>query len=242
MNTDHALTLTLDASPEAVFPEIASLDGLRRWWSAGADGSDQVNGIVRITFRENHWTEMRIEKLDPGRKVRWESVAQHEPGFERPDEWVGTSVSFRLDPAPANTTTLHFAHHGLPALDCFQTCRRGWDFQRRRQSASPHQDRTGQARHTISSPHHGLTLILAGGRPRARPPIDTPKAPADRHVPRTARHRGSTCRCSRRAPSKSAPCPRLARKEQAAARDAEGEMSIAGWSVRGLRAAVGDEH
>ena len=128
MTQDHILTLTLNAAPDAVYSQIATADGLRRWWSAGAQGSDAVDGIIRITFREDHWTEMRIDKLDADREVRWSCVAQHEPGFERSDEWVGTTVRFRLEPTPNGDTTLHFAHHGLVTLDCFETCRRGWDF------------------------------------------------------------------------------------------------------------------
>jgi uncharacterized protein YndB with AHSA1/START domain len=128
MTDSHIITLTLDAPSDTVYDAIATPGGLRRWWTAGADGAEEVGGVIRITFREDHWTEMRIAALDPGREVRWDCVAQHEPGFERPDEWVGTSVSFRLDPVTPETTRLRFAHVGLPALDCFALCRRGWDF------------------------------------------------------------------------------------------------------------------
>lgn len=128
MTNDHTLTLSLRAAPETIYEAVASPAGLRRWWAAGAHGSDQVGGIIHIAFREDHWLDMRIEQLEPGREVRWNCVAQHEPGFEKLDEWVGTSVSFRLEPAGNDTTTLHFAHHGLADLACFDGCRRGWGF------------------------------------------------------------------------------------------------------------------
>jgi uncharacterized protein YndB with AHSA1/START domain len=127
MTTDHTLTLTLDATPDDVYAAIASPDGLRRWWTAGAAGSAEVDGTFRLTFRPDHWTEMRIDSLQPGREVRWSCVGQHEPGFTPTDEWVGTTVTFQLDPTP-NGTQLHFAHHGLARLECHELCQRGWDF------------------------------------------------------------------------------------------------------------------
>lgn len=128
MTSDHTLELTLSAAPDLVFSALATPAGLRRWWTKGAEGSSEVGGRLRLSFGEDHWTEMRIDELDPAREVRWSCVAQHESGFARPDEWVGSSMTFRLEPAPDGGTTLHFAHHGLPALKCYELCRRGWDF------------------------------------------------------------------------------------------------------------------
>jgi uncharacterized protein YndB with AHSA1/START domain len=127
METDHTLTVALAAAPADVYDAIASPAGLRGWWTAGADGSDEVNGVFRLTFRPDHWTEMRIDRLDPGRTVGWTCVAQHEPGFTPTDEWVGTTISFTLEPTPTGTV-LRFAHHGLRRLECHQLCQRGWDF------------------------------------------------------------------------------------------------------------------
>ena len=128
MTSDHTLSLTLAAASDVVYAAIASPEGLRRWWTAGAEGSDQLHGVFRLTFSPGHWTAMRIDMLEPGREVRWSCVGQHEPGFTPTDEWVSTTVSFCLEPTPRGDTVLHFAHHGLAELECNGLCRRGWNF------------------------------------------------------------------------------------------------------------------
>ena len=70
---------------------------------------------------------MRIERLQPGQEVRWRCTAAHIATLQRPDEWVGTELVFRLAPAGAGRTRLDFEHAGLvPGLECHALCARGW--------------------------------------------------------------------------------------------------------------------
>ena len=50
---------------------------------------------------------MRIEKLEPARRVEWTPVG----GFPG---WIGTSISWRLESAEDGRTVVHFEHGGWP--------------------------------------------------------------------------------------------------------------------------------
>jgi uncharacterized protein YndB with AHSA1/START domain len=125
---DHVITIDLGATPAVVYAAISTPAGIRHWWTSGAEGDSEEGGTIRVTFREDHWTELLLEALDPGREVRWRCTAQQEDGFGQPDEWVGTTMSFLLEPAGGDRTRLRFVHHGLRALDCVDMCTGGWNF------------------------------------------------------------------------------------------------------------------
>ncbi|HEY7256603.1 MAG TPA: SRPBCC domain-containing protein [Solirubrobacterales bacterium] len=128
MSDDHRIEITIDAPPSAVYDAIATGDGVRAWWTEDARVAEEVGGVSRMTFGREHWTEMRVDRLVPGEEVGWACVDQYQASFEEPDEWVGTTISFRLEPEDGGERTrLHFVHSGLEPLDCAEICRRGWD-------------------------------------------------------------------------------------------------------------------
>jgi len=49
--------------------------------------------------------ELRVDALEPGRRVEWTPVG----GFPG---WIGTTIEWRLEPADEGGTTVHFAHSG----------------------------------------------------------------------------------------------------------------------------------
>jgi uncharacterized protein YndB with AHSA1/START domain len=120
------IEIDLAAPPQRVYGAIATADGVRSWW---ADGSiaEEVGGTSRLTFGHG-WTELRIDRLEPGREVEWSCVGQDISHFEPTDEWVGTTIRFRLEPLDGGARTrLHFAHEGLAGLGCEEMCVKGWD-------------------------------------------------------------------------------------------------------------------
>jgi uncharacterized protein YndB with AHSA1/START domain len=120
------IEIDLEAPPRRVYEAIATADGVRSWWTDGqiAEG---VGGVSRLTFGAG-WTELRIERLVPDREVEWRCVGQDIDHFDPTDEWVGTTIHFRLTPLDGGwKTRLEFVHEGLASLGCEEMCTKGWD-------------------------------------------------------------------------------------------------------------------
>jgi uncharacterized protein YndB with AHSA1/START domain len=120
------IEIELEAPPARVYAAIATGEGVRAWWSEGVV-AEEVGGTSRLEFGASGWTELRVDRLDPDREVAWSCVAQDIANFDPRDEWVGTTIRFRLSPLGDGTRTkLDFAHEGLAGLGCEEMCTRGW--------------------------------------------------------------------------------------------------------------------
>jgi uncharacterized protein YndB with AHSA1/START domain len=123
-------SLVLEATPAAVYAALTTPEGLRGWWSQDCDVETRVGGALYFRFGRNH-KEMRIERLEPGREVRWLCTGAHIAAglLTRRDEWVGTQLVFRLAPQADDRTRLDFEHIGLvPTLECHELCSNGWRY------------------------------------------------------------------------------------------------------------------
>jgi uncharacterized protein YndB with AHSA1/START domain len=119
-------SLVLEASPPTAYAALTTPEGLRGWWTQDCDVETQVGGTLRFRFGRNH-KEMRIERLEPGREVRWRCTGAHIARLTRTDEWVGTQLVFRLLPEGEGRTRLDFEHIGLvPSFECYELCSDGW--------------------------------------------------------------------------------------------------------------------
>jgi uncharacterized protein YndB with AHSA1/START domain len=127
---DHfTCDIRLAAPVHKVYEALTTPQGLKGWWTATAEIGTAIGALSTHHFGNTHNT-MRIDQWEPGRAVRWTCVAQdhHAPdALSKTDEWVGTSIEFRLLENEDGGTNLHFEHHGLvPSLECFEICDRGW--------------------------------------------------------------------------------------------------------------------
>ena len=121
-------SLTLEANPAAVYAALTTPEGLRGWWTQDCDVATEVGGTIHFRFGRTH-KDMRIERLEPGREVRWLCTGAHIAAAQltHDDEWVGTQLAFRLTPEGEWGTRLDFEHRGLvPALECYGLCTDGW--------------------------------------------------------------------------------------------------------------------
>jgi uncharacterized protein YndB with AHSA1/START domain len=124
--TPMRIEVDLKAPPATVYEAIATAAGVTSWWTEGTF-AEEVGGVGRLTFGAG-WTELRVDKLVPDREVEWSVVGQSIEHFDPTDEWVGTRISFLLEPLEdGEGTHLTFTHHGLAGLDCEELCTRGWD-------------------------------------------------------------------------------------------------------------------
>ncbi|MFC5498937.1 SRPBCC domain-containing protein [Caenimonas terrae] len=120
--------LVLSAPAADVYQALATQQGLQGWWTQSCEADGHAGG--RATFRFGQTRKvMRIDRLEPGREVRWHCIESHIAiAGVPPDEWRDTQIVFRLTPRGAAQTVLDFEHIGLtPALACWGACNKGWD-------------------------------------------------------------------------------------------------------------------
>ena len=123
-------SLVLEANPGIVYSALTTPDGLRGWWTQECDVGTELGTVIEFRFGTTR-KEMRIERLEPHREVRWLCTGAHIAAAQlmRRDEWVGTQLVFRLTPDGEGRTRLDFEHRGLvPAFECYDLCRSGWRY------------------------------------------------------------------------------------------------------------------
>jgi uncharacterized protein YndB with AHSA1/START domain len=103
---------TVAAPPADVYRALATQDGLAGNWTDQLEVPEEPGGIARFGFGPD-WDltlEVRIDALEPGRRVVWTPVG----GFPG---WVGTTITWDLEPAPDGGTVIHFRHADWPAAE-----------------------------------------------------------------------------------------------------------------------------
>jgi len=110
----HAIQIAL--KPEMVYPLVSTGKGFGQWWAEDITESD---GAVSLGFF-NRATVYRL-RLQPGQPPR-EADWLCDSG----QEWSGTHIIFRLEPAGAGTL-LRFCHTGWQSpTDYFTSCNTTW--------------------------------------------------------------------------------------------------------------------
>jgi uncharacterized protein YndB with AHSA1/START domain len=105
-----------------VFRTLATLEGLRGWWTLDVTGSPDAGGDLRFGFSE-HDVLFHVVRADQD-VVEWQCTKH-----ENLPEWAGTKVRFEMFDRPGGSTRLFFRHEGLaPSCDCYEQCAHGWDF------------------------------------------------------------------------------------------------------------------
>lgn len=100
---------TVDASPGEVYAALATQEGLAGNWTDQLEVPEERGAVARFGFGPD-WAktlEVRIDALEPERRVQWTPVA----GFPG---WIGTSIVWALEPAEDGGTVVHFTHRGWP--------------------------------------------------------------------------------------------------------------------------------
>lgn len=123
-------SLSVAASPASVWSALATISGLRAWWTEDCNGMADTGGAIRFGFGLAH-KEMRVERFEPDREVSWVCTRAciDLPSLNRKDEWIGTEMVFRLSGEGGGRTRIDFEHIGLvPPLECYGMCVKGWQY------------------------------------------------------------------------------------------------------------------
>ena len=101
---DITNTVTINAAPDKVYQALTEPAGLAAWWTAEAVAKPEAGSVSVFKFAGANRTEMQITQLIPNQRVAW--VCLTADGL---DEWVGTTLSFDLDPQNG-ATHVRFTH------------------------------------------------------------------------------------------------------------------------------------
>ena len=106
----------IPASPEAIYPLVATADGFSRWWSE--DVTESGGAVELGFFNRTTIYRLRLQFSKPDNEVQWLC--------ESGDEWSGTRLIFKLEPTKSGTL-LRFAHAGWRAeSEYFLSCNTTW--------------------------------------------------------------------------------------------------------------------
>jgi uncharacterized protein YndB with AHSA1/START domain len=99
----------INAKRADVYKAIASIDGLRLWWTTEVKGNDHMGGILQFNFGTFKGPDMQVTELIQHEKVAWECTAS-EFG------WKGHTFTFLLDENDGKTR-VRFSHMGWQVQD-----------------------------------------------------------------------------------------------------------------------------
>ena len=109
----------ITAPKEKVYEALTTIEGLSNWWTTETSGDTKVGGVIAFRFGEFGGPDMKVTTLEPGSSVTWECVAG-------PEDWVGTTLTFKLDENEGKTR-LRFEQAGWKeANDFYASCTFSW--------------------------------------------------------------------------------------------------------------------
>jgi len=120
---------TIHASPARVFDALTDQRHIAGWWTPDCTVEQTVGGHATFEFkgrdsRLDGYSLMRIEKLVPEQLVEWKCIEQDYQGI---NDWVGTTIRFRLSGDAQQGTDIDFAHVDWKNTDgSFHRCTGGW--------------------------------------------------------------------------------------------------------------------
>jgi uncharacterized protein YndB with AHSA1/START domain len=121
--------IIVSKEPGAVYRALTK--EIDKWWTISADIVSEVGDHVTFRFDPTYWT-MIVQELIPERLIVLECVEANHFHEGMPlsirDEWLGTKLRWEIAPH-GEGTRITFIHEGLvPALECYEICKAGWEY------------------------------------------------------------------------------------------------------------------
>ncbi len=120
--------LLVSARPELVFNAITK--EIDKWWTTSSNKASKVGDELTVRFGERTYKVMKVTKAIHSESISWEVTEaniDHE-GFSKTDEWVGTTINWKIEQSPNGSRVL-FLHEGLvPTFECYKACQGGWNY------------------------------------------------------------------------------------------------------------------
>ena len=120
----YAADISIAASASRVFSALTTLEGIAGWWTSQVGGGGLAGDELDLDFvgLDEHIT-MAVESAVSDHAVTWR--CDRHSGHP---EWVGTRITFQIDPAHPDGSSLSVTHLGfVPSLNCYEQCFAGWE-------------------------------------------------------------------------------------------------------------------
>ena len=125
-NQNYHSSITADIPQREAFDKIGRVP---EWWGTDFQGqSRNVGDVFTVRFGSGDFFTIEIVEVVPDKKVVWQVIASNLPSLKDTNEWTGTQIVWDISPQ-GDATQVDMTHVGLvPALECYDDCRQGWDF------------------------------------------------------------------------------------------------------------------
>lgn len=126
------LHLTFGVPADRLFAAIATEDGTKKWWTLSSKVSENIGGQSAFYFTSAgfHAVMKTLQRKSP-RLLEWECIdSKHseDTGHTNLHDWEGTRIRFEIRDLGDGRSQLDFTHTKLPQLECYEDCRKGWNF------------------------------------------------------------------------------------------------------------------
>jgi uncharacterized protein YndB with AHSA1/START domain len=104
------LATPVGASPEEIFAALTESGGLASFWTSDSKAEPVVGSIARFGFPSGSRLELRVDELDPGRRIVWTLLND----VLRGPHWTGTTVTWDLRTTDSGATEVLFQQGNWP--------------------------------------------------------------------------------------------------------------------------------
>ena len=109
----------IKASAQDIYHHLTTDEGLSRWWTSDTRGAGGVGSVIAFRFGSGG-PDFEVIELEPDRRVVWRHTG------EMPPDWMGSEISFELEPAESQTF-VNFRHYNWrQSSDFLAHCSTKW--------------------------------------------------------------------------------------------------------------------
>lgn len=122
---DYSASITAKITAEET---IERINRVADWWTASFTGtSEKIGDTFTVRFGET-FVDFAVVQLVPAKRIVWHVTDCNLQLIEDKKEWKNTEVVFDISSDDA-ATTVTLTHSGLePSIECYDTCKKGWNF------------------------------------------------------------------------------------------------------------------
>jgi len=106
-----ALAVSVNAPAERITDALATTEGLASFWTTDSRAEPRIGSVARFGFGGPE-LQMRIDQLDPGRRIAWTCLTDFPMP---PGHWMGTTVTWDLTQSGNGDVNVLLQHGNWPA-------------------------------------------------------------------------------------------------------------------------------